>query len=239
MFREDSYLRDPFSNVTADVHKYVAGSVRIEIRGCARFAGAAPPSGPPTDARTHARTNRWKDRCAANESKSKERVSRMIWLASGGKTVGNFARGGRGGIVFDRNHVLHRDSSFGVPELLSPARSIRGEENRHRGEGGFSFVPGSPLAGSDDSNRNGRKRSNQRVPRFAGMRIYIYIRSVFLRFFILASVSYRILFAFFIRLKGKELSNRVPLLRFSYFFKIYSSFLSFSISSIFKSLRKC
>lgn len=96
MFREDSYLRDPFSNVTADVHKYVAGSVRIEIRGCARFAGAAPPSGPPTDARTHARTNRWKDRCAANESKSKERVSRMIWLASGGKTVGNFARGRRG-----------------------------------------------------------------------------------------------------------------------------------------------
>lgn len=77
--------------------------------------------------------------------------------------------------MFDRNHVLHRDSSFGVPELLSPARSIRGEENRHRGEGGFSFVPGSPLAGSDDSNRNGRKRSNQRVPRFAGMRIYIYI----------------------------------------------------------------
>lgn len=90
--------------------------------------------------------------------------------------------------MFDRNHVLHRDSSFGVPELLSPARSIRGEENRHRGEGGFSFVPGSPLAGSDDSNRNG---GSQRVPRFAGMRIYIYIRSVFFRFFILASVSLR------------------------------------------------
>lgn len=109
----------------------------------------------------------------------------------GRKNCWQFRSREEGGIVFDRNHVLHRDSSFGVPELLSPARSIRGEENRHRGEGGFSFVPGSPLAGSDDSNRNGRKRSNQRVPRFAGMRIYIYIRSVFLRFFILASVSLR------------------------------------------------
>lgn len=158
----------------------------------------------------------------------------MIWLASGGKTVGNFARGGRGGIVFDRNHVLHRDSSFGVPELLSPARSIRGEENRHRGEGGFSFVPGSPLAGSDDSNRNGRKRSNQRVPRFAGMRIYIYIFVPFSFAF-----SFSLPFLCVLRSKGKELSNRAYLLRFSYFFKIYSSFLSFSISSIFKSLRKC
>lgn len=92
IFREDSYLRDPFSNVTADVHKYVAGSVRIEIRGCARFAA------PPSDARTRiGGANGKMD--ARRTNRSKERVSRMIWRASSGKTVGNFARRGEGNRV--------------------------------------------------------------------------------------------------------------------------------------------
>lgn len=92
IFREDSYLRDPFSNVTADVHKYVAGSVRIEIRGCARFAA------PPSDARTRiGGADRKMD--ARRTNRSKERVSRMIWRASSGKTVGNFARRGEGNRV--------------------------------------------------------------------------------------------------------------------------------------------
>lgn len=93
----------------------------------------------------------------------------MIWRASSGKTDGNFAREG---IVFDRNHVLHdaRARLLLLQGSLNPfpARSIRkrGEENRHEGgEGeGFLICPGREGAGS---NRNGRKRSNRRVSRYA------------------------------------------------------------------------
>lgn len=144
----------------------------------------------------------------------------------GRKNCWQFRSREEGGIVFDRNHVLHRDSSFGVPELLSPARSIRGEENRHRGEGGFSFVPGSPLAGSDDSNRNGRKRSNQRVPRFAGMRIYIYIYSF--RFPSLFHSRFRF-FAFFVR---KERSCRIEPISFA--FLTFSKFILPSFRFLFR-----
>lgn len=233
MFREDSYLRDPFSNVTADVHKYVAGSVRIEIRGCARFAGAAPPSGPPTDARTHARTNRWKDRCAANESKSKERVSRMIWLASGGKTVGNFARGRRGescSIVITFYIAILPSGS------LNSFRRPDRYEARKIGIGGrgVSHLSRDPLwrGATTRTATGGSGRINGSHDSRECEYIYIFVPFSF-------AFSFSLPFLCVLRSKGKELSNRAYLLRFSYFFKIYSSFLSFSISSIFKSLRKC
>lgn len=218
MFREDSYLRDPFSNVTADVHKYVAGSVRIEIRGCARFAGAAPPSGPPTDARTHARTNRWKDGCAANESKSKERVSRMIWLASGGKTVGNFARGRRGescSIVITFYIAILPSGS------LNSFRRPDRYEARKIGIGGrgVSHLSRDPLwrGATTRTATGGSGRINGSHDSRECEYIYIYIRSVFLRFFILASVSLRSSFAW------KERNCRIEPLSFA--FLTFSKFI--------------
>lgn len=122
--------------------------------------------------------------------------------------------------MFNRNHVLHRDSSSGVPELLSgPIDTRRGKS----AEGDFSFVRGSPLAGSDDSNRD-------RIHGSHDSRECEYIPSVFLRFFILA--SYRILLVFASR---KELSNRAPLVRFSCFFKISSRFILPSFRFLFSS----
>lgn len=179
--------------------------MRIEIRGCAIFAGAAPPS---ADARTHARTHanrwsRWKDGCAANESVKgacfHDDLARLER-----KNCWQFRSKGESCSIV----ITFRIAILPSGSLNSfPGRSIRGEENRHRG-GNFSFVRESPLAGSD---RNGRKRSNQRVSRFAGMRIYIYI--YLFRFPPLFHSRFRFLPNPLLSF-GKELSNQAPLVHF-------------------------
>lgn len=157
----------------------------------------------------------------------------MIWLASGGKTVGNFARGRRGescSIVITFYIAILPSGS------LNSFRRPDRYEARKIGIGGrgVSHLSRDPLwrGATTRTATGGSGRINGSHDSRECEYIYIFVPFSF-------AFSFSLPFLCVLRSKGKELSNRAYLLRFSYFFKIYSSFLSFSISSIFKSLRKC
>ena len=165
--------------------------------------------------RTHAnRWSRWKDGCAANESVKgacfQDDLARLER-----KNCWQFRSKGRGescSIVITFYIAILPSGSLNS----FPGRSIRGEENRRRG---FLIRPGIPFGGE----RRFEPRSNPRVSRFAGMRIYSFrFPSLFHSRFLPNPLCVR--FA-----KGVVESSL-----FQNFFAIYSSFVSFSIFKLWR-----
>lgn len=117
--------------------------------------------------------------------------------------------------MFNRNHVLHRDSSSGVPELLSgPIDTRRGKSAE-----GISHSSGDPLW---------RGATIRTAIESTGLTIRGNA-NIFLPFSFAFSFSLRILFVFARFAKGI-----VELSLFQNFFAIYSSFVSFSIFKLWR-----